>query len=180
MVIEQCFELFNLLLYVLFKETTLLSLQSRYKRPSTYTKIEVFSMHHCTGSKSVQSLQCHTHTHIAWCDYSTDLKEKKKMESNRVTRCNPIKTIKFTTEHVTVEPYQLGIKVETLSEVLSPILPVAQHHNNSPSPIEWEPICMRLCFLHSGMVGRSINLSIWTVIGADEIGPNEASLQRPG
>lgn len=59
-----------------------------------------------------------------------------------------------------MEPYELAIKVEALSDVLPPILPVAQHHNNPPSPIEWEPICMRLCFLHRSMVGRSINLSI--------------------
>lgn len=31
-----------------------------------------------------------------------------------------------------MEPYQLGIKVEAPSEVLPPILPVAQHRNNSP------------------------------------------------
>lgn len=91
-----------------------------------------------------------------------------------------LKQRSLTKDRVSVEPYELAIKVEALSDVLPPILPVAQRHNNSPSSIEWEPICMRLCFLRRGMVGRSINLSIWTVTGADEIGPNEASLQWPG
>lgn len=33
---------------------------------------------------------------------------------------------------------------------------------------------------HSGVVGRSINLSIWTVTRADEIGTNEANPQLLG